>query len=55
MGFKNSLGYDLLILPDHLIFLIFPKIPHEYEIILVQSKPPKPPPDQKNLSNGTAG
>ena len=51
MGLKNSLGYDLLILPDHLIFL---KIPHENEIILVQSEPPKPPPDQKNLSNGIA-
>ena len=51
MGLKNSLGYDLLILPDHLIFL---KIPYENEIILVQSEPPKPPPDQKNLSNGIA-
>ena len=27
--------------------LFFPKIPHENEIILVQSEPPEPPPDQK--------
>ena len=58
VGLKIHKGYDLLILPDHLFilfFLIFPKIPHKNETILVQSEPPEHPSQWYRTLGGGGG